>query len=998
MNRRVSALCVCLFANANVFPYEIQTHADISQAALSASVLNQATAGTLTDLGFPESINVAQQFPNSNGVPRSISELIGDGAKFEDDNIRPLNHFYNPLNNTPLTIPGVSLFNFTSPDWALEDKGQINGVLGVGSQVFSLADAREYLFKALTEPSESDRKKNFGLVFQTLGQVIHHVQDMAQPQHVRNDAHLVSPFTNPSLYELWTDKTDVRSALPVSGYAPTYLASDSSTFNVPRKLWHTADGKGIADFTNRNFVSAGTNFDKPGLFAPPVLDESKKIDMDIQQLCANASPPCPNPNLAGVITFYGNSVDDRYAGGTPVNNPFASSLSIFNADLNAATGTPLTQPKLFTLNRFNFSLAHVFLIPRAVGYSAGLINYFFRGKIDYVADPTTPGNFLIKNLGPEEMNGKFALYYDTKDATRKVVLDRAGSPVVWQTQSPLPAKTGQLSVTPDFDPPADARTLGEYMLVFSGEMGEERPENGGVGAVVAKAITNPYNGALYLAGEDSAGLLHFLKVDKNGLSDATGLYPFIYSYADHTIRERAHVFKQTLFATAPDGSRTFQTVGLELKTNLPSSPANVSFVYDPSTGALLLKFGVAWTARSPDPAIGSFEFTLQPQDSFGRFASVSYVRRFLDVQGQAAQASGTFPLPDPISSGAPAFNYNGLFSGLLFVSDDGTAIYWRGGNKAVRITLSLAPTAEFFDIPSGVINRTENPPHTNTTQTGVCTVDYIANNLDGSPNHPATATGPQVQAEIVNADVTEDDTLTPIIVDNFNGGILSYERHSTSRQFDSASVGYCMVAGVDYSNSPSPPRVKVNLQYNRRIQLSARQELDSILPQGVFRFVTEYSLVESQQISPVACGLTAGPNGPEPGVGFTGLPTGTTYYNAGYSYQGFGPCPSMSITAYTPVDVSTEKKSIYRALTDRPEDAVYMDAKEPGVLKFRGRSVPVAPLQGNFVADVSPIGEVFFATPDLSMFYHEPKVGNMPVLSRDMIPHGIVRLLAAIWM
>jgi hypothetical protein len=192
--------------------------------------------------------------------------------------------------------------------------------------------------------------------------------------------------------------------------------------------------------------------------------------------------------------------------------------------------------------------------------------------------------------------------------------------------------------------------------------------------------------------------------------------------------------------------------------------------------------------------------------------------------------------------------------------------------------------------------------------------------------------------------------------------------------------------------------VKVNLQYNRRIQLSARQELDSILPQGVFRFVTEYSLVESQQISPVACGLTAGPNGPEPGVGFTGLPTGTTYYNAGYSYQGFGPCPSMSITAYTPVDVSTEKKSIYRALTDRPEDAIYMDAQEPGVLKFRGRSVPVAQLQGNFVADVSPIGEVFFATPDLSMFYHEPKVGNMPVLSRDMIPHGIVRLLAAIWM
>jgi hypothetical protein len=51
-----------------------------------------------------------------------------------------------------------------------------------------------------------------------------------------------------------------------------------------------------------------------------------------------------------------------------------------------------------------------------------------------------------------------------------------------------------------------------------------------------------------------------------------------------------------------------------------------------------------------------------------------------------------------------------------------------------------------------------------------------------------------------------------------------------------------------------------------------------------------------------------------------------------------------------------------------------------------------------FVADASPIGEVFIAAPDLSYIVHEPKPGHMPVLTRDTIPAGIVELRAALWM
>src|SRR5262249_1064657 len=62
-----------------------------------------------------------------------------------------------------------------------------------------------------------------------------------------------------------------------------------------------------------------------------------------------------------------------------------------------------------------------------------------------------------------------------------------------------------------------AKTFGEFMLVFTGEMGEERPENGSVGAVVGKLIQGaPYTGQLYVAGRDAQGQIVTFIVDPKG--------------------------------------------------------------------------------------------------------------------------------------------------------------------------------------------------------------------------------------------------------------------------------------------------------------------------------------------------------------------------------------------------------------------------------------------------------------------------------------------------
>ena len=173
-------LLVVTFGMTNIaWAYEIKTHEDMSENAAKASVLVQ-DMGVLQNIGIK---NIREAFPNSNGSKVDIIELLRNGANFEDTlGIgRPRNHFYNPLNGAPLTL-GILPVGSPSPDWALEDRGEITGILGFGKQEFSYRDARQYFYDALTKSTKSERDKNFGLTFQTLGQVIHHVQDMAQPQ------------------------------------------------------------------------------------------------------------------------------------------------------------------------------------------------------------------------------------------------------------------------------------------------------------------------------------------------------------------------------------------------------------------------------------------------------------------------------------------------------------------------------------------------------------------------------------------------------------------------------------------------------------------------------------------------------------------------------------------------------------------------------------------------------------------------------------------------
>lgn len=150
----LSALFLLVSASGIVWAYDKNiTHSDLSEKAVLKSALN-TDATLLPSLGL-QPISQKQTFSG-----QTISTLFSDGAIKEDDDTRALNHFYDPYKDRPLTILFVPVGE-KSPDWSLEDKGDI------AEQLFSYKDAKDYFNKALTAVTASQHDK-YQLVFNGL--------------------------------------------------------------------------------------------------------------------------------------------------------------------------------------------------------------------------------------------------------------------------------------------------------------------------------------------------------------------------------------------------------------------------------------------------------------------------------------------------------------------------------------------------------------------------------------------------------------------------------------------------------------------------------------------------------------------------------------------------------------------------------------------------------------------------------------------------------------
>lgn len=441
MNKILTTLFGCIvFSINNAHAYKTGTHEAMSENAILISDIN-LNATLLQDLGLdPLSSNQTFLNPNDlNGPKLTITRLVRDGSRNEDVlyYTRAFNHFYNPVSNIPLTV-GIELGN-TSPDWALEDTSEAEH--GLHQQIYSYRHANEYLYLALTSPASEQRELNWANVFLTLGHVIHHVQDMAQPDHTRNDQH-ADPL-DPSYFEMYTDR--LRST---QGSIVTILMLGEQypipKFSTPRGFWTTRnldyildERRGLADFSNKNFVSKDTMFlinngnvvnnpEHPQPEPLPQTPNPKSItELDLfgasgTNLCESLKASLVNaPNDACYIDFIASEVTDSNTGNNSINDR-AASHSLFNKHLDAYDkeiqhighfGYATSYDRVFTLNQFNFDKAYTYLIPRAVSYSAGLLNHFFRASFETEINIESR-TLTITNTSDSIMFGTFELYAD----------------------------------------------------------------------------------------------------------------------------------------------------------------------------------------------------------------------------------------------------------------------------------------------------------------------------------------------------------------------------------------------------------------------------------------------------------------------------------------------------------------------------------------------------------------------------------------------------------
>lgn len=516
---------VVIFTSTNIFAWDNErTHKDISQYAAEKSVLETSNKDYLKNLGYSAGLN--EKFILNNRI-QSVLLWLQEGSDLEDagsllqlasGSARSYNHFHNPLK--PWETAGLyDYYSTTIPYppfyiiypmlgesallWAQDSDKQQTYLERKGLQGDqSWQTIRDHYYKALIGQSNVARQAELAQTFKGLGHQMHLLQDMAVPAHVRNDAHVSEALQDMA----------IKKGLPVGDlYFETYakynaglirnLASNpvypqvdftkSPAGNVPIAQLYDTDQYnenmvptkslqwGLSEYANANFVSDDTVFtensdkkDRHYFPYPRYTDQEQCYEQfDEVILGTNKSTKYWRKKCLGEPVEHFVKVEPWY---------------------NVALTWEQKRLSLSLNERAHYDYASN-LIPRAVGYSAALLNYFFRGDISlrYVVDPS-PGYVIINN-GTERMEGEFGIYYDATDGVRLPVYAGKG----WI--GPNGDKTNPIT----FNAPGDAADPEKYIVVFRGKMGNEE------GAVVGKvenlqtlAISLPSQGYYAMAAAD----------------------------------------------------------------------------------------------------------------------------------------------------------------------------------------------------------------------------------------------------------------------------------------------------------------------------------------------------------------------------------------------------------------------------------------------------------------------------------------------------------------
>ena len=493
-------LLIILIWSSQAFSLKEDTHKAINEYIAQTTVNGfSLKSHIMNNLGFKNGFNENLKGYDADGkdISKKVFQWLGYGGIQEDrpgaiiDYVtqkptRSFNHFHNPIKPSwneaglndyilvPIVapIPPFPVIGYTKK-WYTGQSSILwsqNSQQSVGGQ-WSWSNARKYFYDALTLKVKNQRDRNFADTFRAVGQLMHLVHDSSVPEHVRNDIHVLPSFGDSypayeqQVEDFRSDKINYGTfwnnlvSNPIS-FDKSVLDIPSSNASAPVSISRIIDtdlyaGKnpgitatspgsvqkiGLSEYANANFVSKDTMFEDEsphGFSYPRVEDLAWWIDVDKWYLMKEGNGETIRHFLrTSWLYWYRWKLFPQYKQYLPV-------------------GQDKECFKDYAQN----------LIPRAVGYSAGLLNYFFRGdiRLEYVTSPQ-PG-YVIVNKTSEKLDGDFRIYYDNRNNERHLLWNGIGN-----LEAVMNDKTNPF----DFILPDDAKEPGKYILVFKGNMGNEK--------------------------------------------------------------------------------------------------------------------------------------------------------------------------------------------------------------------------------------------------------------------------------------------------------------------------------------------------------------------------------------------------------------------------------------------------------------------------------------------------------------------------------------------
>ncbi len=424
--RHALSLCLVAALAAPAAAWEADTtHAGLTEQAAASSQLHERlrdqfghSLGVYAPLVIPPDdaqalfqilgrLNPTHGYVPDDRGRQSAGAWLVAGAVIADMPVAAArNHFFDAFTRQGLTMPRVipePLASVTHRAGRRVAKDYIGGKAGTSALAWiesadnplSLEGFRAQYRKALLARTQGERDRHLAGALLAAGATLHVLQDMASPSHVRNDiaAHME---------QIGTDAADVGSRfervaalaygrLGVPGAEPVARASIAAFFS-------DEDGNGLADWTGRSFFSAGTlprTIDVPNRVRPAELQAP---------LARGLRKASPAPDAASL-----DLIKARQRGGVTLANDAGVCLAQY----------AVRDHQLAWSIDDACALAQVgHLLPRASAYSAGLLDFLFRGAIAItVADGTVTASPAGADLGA----GKVTFLWDDSRRVRMVL-------------------------------------------------------------------------------------------------------------------------------------------------------------------------------------------------------------------------------------------------------------------------------------------------------------------------------------------------------------------------------------------------------------------------------------------------------------------------------------------------------------------------------------------------------------------------------------------------